>query len=306
MNSIIIVDLPEQNGAITGCWYKGYPVHQGSTEDSLNYAAVWSNENGIVPDQERLRRQHASFVQLLRNTGLDVHVLPFPTELNQLNNLHHDAVFVRDAGLMIGDMWIKGRFSADRSPEADAHAQKIAKEFGKRVVEIPEDAFLEFGEVFYLRAANETFYFGGLSRSNKQGHDFVRDIVKPDHYVLVQSEGYHLDTVFSPVLSKDNELIAVLTVADMIEKESLQAIEVLGIEVIAIDAEDSSGIGEDLGNYAVNGLCLPGKLLSCSRFTTPGVEERLRDICVEHLVSPLADFRYAGGSYHCLTNEMYT
>ena len=306
MNEILLIDLPPANGEIKGCWYNGYPIHKGQSENSLNYATVYANKHNIIPNQIKLKQEFEHFIRTIKKAGFTVRLLPFPEKLNQPNSLHHDAVFVRDSGLFYKDYWIKARFSAtDRQIEADSHAETMQKIFKKEIIHLPGNAFLEFGEVFLLETQNGTYYFGGLSRSSKEGHDFVRSIVKPDFYCLIQSEGYHLDTVFSPVINSENELVACILSKNMIHNESIEAIGNLNIQCIDIDPVDSSGEGKDLGNYAVNTLIGPGVMLNSAPFLTPGVEELIISLGVERFVSPLTYFRYAGGSFHCLTNEMY-
>jgi N-dimethylarginine dimethylaminohydrolase len=46
-------------------------------------------------------------------------------------------------------------------------------------------------------------------------------------------------------------------------------------------------------------------MLNSALFQTPRVEEILQEMGIKRFVSPLTYFRYAGGSFHCLTNEMY-
>ena len=305
MNELIIVDLPKPHGKIKGCWYSGYPVHKGNTERSLNYATFYAKEKHIIPNQKKLKIDFFNFKKLLKKAGFRVHILPFPKELNKENNLHHDAVFVRDSGILFKNYWIKANFSADRQQEAESHTLTIAKKFKKKVIQLPSGAYLEFGEVFFLQTKNGSFYFGGLSRSNKKGHDFVRSIIKPDHYCLIKSEGYHLDTVFTPILSKKNELIAFVVAKDLITSKSLKTLKKFKVKIINLDLIDSSGEGNTLGNYAINALIAPGIMLNCKKFLTKGVENELKKIGVKRFVSPLTFFRFAGGSYHCLTNEIY-
>lgn len=75
--------------------------------------------------------------------------------------------------------------------------------------------------------------------------------------------------------------------------------------MIFVDPIDSSGTDAQLGTYAINTLIAPGILVNCATFTTPGVEDALKKLGIKRLHSPLTDFRFAGGSYHCLTNEIY-
>jgi len=303
---IILLGLAPVTSEVRGMWHKGYPVHQGETEASINFATLYASKRGIIPDQELLKREWLDFVGTLLQAGFHLNIIPFPAELNRPDSLYHDAVFIRDGGLIFRGIWIKSRFSVkDRMFEGEFHAQLIESKLGKTVVSLPEGAFLEGGDISYLETCQGSYYFGGLSRSNKAGHDFVREIIRPDHYILVKSEGYHLDTVFTPVVSVENRLAAVIIAADGISSDSMAQIRALGIQVIEVSAQDSSGVDEQLGDYAVNALIAPGVMVNSSRFTTPGVEETLKKLGIERYVTPLTSFRYAGGSVHCLTNEVY-
>ena len=303
---IILLGLAPVTPEVRGMWHKGYPVHQGETESSMNYATLYAQKKGIVPAQDLLRREWQDFVCTLLQAGFHLNLIPFPEELNRPDSLYHDAVFIRDGGLIFRGIWIKSRFSVkDRIFEGEFHAKLIETKLGKTVVSLPEGAFLEGGDINYLETAGGSYYFGGLSRSNRAGHDFVREIIRPDNYILVESEGYHLDTVFTPVVTADNRLAALLIAADGISPASMARIRALGVRVLEVSAQDCSGAGETLGDYAVNALIAPGVLVNASRFTTPGVEDALRQLGIERYVTPLTSFRYAGGSVHCLTNEIY-
>ena len=303
---IILLGLAPVTDEVKGMWHNGYPVHQGETESSMNFATLYAQEHGIVPDQNLLRQEWLNFIDTLLTAGFHLHIVPFPDELNQPDSLYHDAVFIRDGGMIFRGIWIKSRFSVkDRIYEGEFHTKLIEAKLGKTVVTLPEGALLEGGDINYLETSHGSYYFGGLSRSNKAGHDFVRSIIRPDHYILVESQGYHLDTVFTPVVTVDNEMKAVIVTADMLDKKSMDAIRSLGVKVMEVSLLDSSGIEDELGDYAVNALIAPGIMVNSSRFSTPGIEEQLAEMGIQRYVTPLTSFRYAGGSVHCLTNEVY-
>lgn len=298
MNKILIVEPP------SNCWSTGYPVSKGETESSLNHTTVYAQENGITANPARLKKSFKELTQALTQSGWEVEIINFPNDLNDNKCLHHDGVFVRDVGFMFQNMWIKANFSArNRQVEADVYASIISTKYNKQVVTLPEGSFVEFGEVYYFETKKGSYYFGGLSRANRSGHEFVTNLIKPDHVVLLESEGYHLDTVFTPVLNSNNELVAVVLAKDMFSPESLHQLDRLGVEIISIDNSDTSDVN-GLGNYAVNCLVSPGFLISGARFKTSGVEEKLKELGLKHLVVPLTDYNYAGGSAHCLTREI--
>lgn len=303
---IILMGLAPVTEKVRGMWHKGYPLHQGESESSINFATQYANKHGIVPDQELLRREWLDFVDTLLLAGFHLHIVPFPEELNRPDSLYHDAVFIRDSGLVFHGIWIKSRFSVkDRILEGEYHTRLIESKLGKTVVSLPEGAFLEGGDINYVETCQGSYYFGGLSRSNKAGHDFVREIIRPDNYILIESEGYHLDTVLTPVLTADNCLAAIIVTMDSLNEKSKMILHDLDIKIIEISPLDSSGEDDELGDYAVNALIAPGVMVNSSKFSTPGVEEYLASIGIQRYVTPLSSFRYAGGSVHCLTNEIY-
>lgn len=303
---IILLGLAPVTDQVKGMWHKGYPIHQGETETSINFATLYAHKRGIIPDQTLLRQEWLNFVDTLLTAGFHLHIVPFPDELNRPDSLYHDAIFIRDGGMIFRGIWIKSRFSVkDRIYEGEFHTKLIESKLGKTVVNLPEGALLEGGDINYLETSHGSYYFGGLSRSNRAGHDFVRSIIRPDHYILVESEGYHLDTVFTPVVNVDNIMEAVIVTANMLSEKSMRAIRSLGVKVMEVSAMDSSGVENELGDYAVNALIAPGIMVNSSHFTTPGIEEQLAEMGIARYVTPLTSFRYAGGSVHCLTNEVY-
>ena len=302
---LLLVGLPPAHDEITGCWYNGFPLHKGDTEKSLNYATAVAQTLGVVADQRVIAQEWNQLADTLRSAGFQLTILPFPESLNRAPQLDHDAVFIRDAGIMFGKYWIQSRFNVkERALEAEVYADVIRKQFNKEIIELPEGAYLEGGEAFYLETAQGSFYFGGLSRSNKQAHDFVRTILNPDYFYVLDSDGYHLDTVFTPVIDASNTLCALLVSEGMFSEESLAKLRALGKEIIFIDPRDAAGKWTTLGSFALNALIAPGIMVGGGYFLTEGVEERLATLGIKHFVTPLSQFRWAGGSVHCLTNEI--
>ena len=72
------------------------------------------------------------------------------------------------------------------------------------------------------------------------------------------------------------------------------------LEIESIDTIDYNGKGK----MSVNCLPLPGMLIGGSHFQTTGIEEKLGSMGIQHIVTPITQFNYSGGGYHCLTNEL--
>lgn len=298
LGKILIIKPPRD------CWSNGYFVCKGNNKRSLNKTTLYAHKNKLVANQERIQNGFKNLTETLKTIGFDVSVFNFPKELVTKTGIHSDGVFVRDVGFMFKDYWIQSNFSVPtRRLEAKVYSKYIKKKFNKKIITLPKNAFIEFGEVYYLETSSGSFYFGGLPRANKKGHDFVRKIIKPDKFCLIKSNGYHLDTVFSPVLDSENKLIAVIVAKDMITKESFKKLKKLKLKIICVDKKDSCS-DDGLGSYAANCLVGKGVLISGAHFFTKNVEKQLKDLGVKFYVVSLPDFNLSGGSVHCLTNEL--
>jgi len=297
MGKIILMN-PSKNS-----WNDGYIIHSGKSENSLNKTTLFSNKNGILPNQKRLNLNFNKFKELLISLNFDIEILDYPNQLLNQENKNYDAVFIRDSGFMFKKNWIEANFAVkERKTESKVISKIIKNKFSKEIITLPNDALIEFGEVTYIKASNGSFYFGGLSRANKKAHNIIKKIINPDHFILLNSKGYHLDTVFSYLLNKNNKLVALIVAKNMFEKNSIEKLKKLKIKLIYVDNKDSCDI-DGLGNYAINSLIGKGLIISGSNFTTVNFYKELSKLGIKFYRIDLIDFNNAGGSVHCLTNQ---
>ena len=95
MSKLILVELPNE-----GLWNKGYPIHTGNNENSINKATIIAKEKGIIANQKRLKKEHDKFVNLLKEIGFELEFIQFPKELKENN---HDGIFIRDSGFLFNE-----------------------------------------------------------------------------------------------------------------------------------------------------------------------------------------------------------
>jgi len=79
---VILFGLPPATKEVPGMWYKGYPIHKGLTESSMNFASLYAHEKNIIPDQEELKKEWLNFVYNLTIAGFRLNILPFPAEIS--------------------------------------------------------------------------------------------------------------------------------------------------------------------------------------------------------------------------------
>ncbi|OIO19398.1 MAG: hypothetical protein CO029_00840 [Candidatus Magasanikbacteria bacterium CG_4_9_14_0_2_um_filter_41_10] len=288
-----------------GLWPHGYTVHKGHTPESLNHATVAAATSGIIPSPELLSLQWNQAIDHLTNAKIEITFLPYPQELLSQYPPDYDGIFIRDVGMFANGKWVKAHFAVpERQREADTFARLIEQTYHVEIVDLPPGADLECGEVFFVKTPAGSYYFGGLGRSNKAGHDAMLHIIKPDHIFLLETTGFHLDTTCTPLIDSSGHLVSFMYAPELFSEESKKHLSMLEVPLIALDPKDTCGIGENLGNMAVNGLSLPGIFINAEEFNTPGVEAHIASLGIARYSSPLPYFHHAGGSYHCLTNEV--
>ncbi|HCM54205.1 MAG TPA: hypothetical protein DIS59_04710 [Candidatus Magasanikbacteria bacterium] len=288
-----------------GLWPHGYTVHKGHTPESLNYATVAAATSGIIPSPELLSLQWNQAIDHLTNAKIEITFLPYPQELISQYPPDYDGIFIRDVGMFANGTWIKANFSVpERQRESDAFARMIENKFYVEIKELPPGAYLECGEVFFIETPSGSYYFGGLGRSNLAGHDAMIKIIQPDHVFLLETTGFHLDTTCAPLIDQFGNLAAFMYAPALFSQKSIELLSTLGVPLITLSPEDTCGMGENLGSMAVNGLSLPGIFINAEKFQTPGVEAHISSFGIARSTSPLPYFHHAGGSYHCLTNEV--
>ena len=170
----------------------------------------------------------------------------------------------------------------------------------------------------FIIAQDQRFFFLGHAETIKTGlkkskYECIFTIDGDGEFdvnelVIMKSDVFHLDTLFTPVINKKNQLAAMIACTSLMENESAVNLKnfakKLSIELIEVDPEDSIGTNNQLGEFAVNCCPLPGYLIGPTRFRSLKVNKMLKELEVMHITIPTTQFRLSGGSVHCLTNEL--
>jgi len=264
------------------------------------------------PDDAALRSELAACRQLYETSDVRYLLKPFSPLLDVL--YRHDGVFCTDGivstrgkdGLPRA---FKSNFSARfRQPEAES-LERFMRLQSIQTMTLESNQKLEGGDVHYT--PYDHLYIGGLFRANEKGHQAVIEQSDVADAVLLKTEGFHVDTVLVPALGTRGNLKAVIACREAIEPQSWDKLHTFtgrnGVELIEIHPIDSIGKKENKwadGQYAVNCMPLPGVLLGNGQFQTPGVEDRLKELGIEHQWSPMPECAKSGGALHCLTQQI--
>ena len=293
---ILISNLPKHKW-----WGHGTPIYKDNP----------AMKQGMIPNQELVEVEMHMLTQLFNRLPVEVIEVDFPNFLDQQNTekRKHDFVFVRD--LFISDQngkVIISKFSEEaRQVESDM-MEIMLDSMGYQTIRIPDtiDAKAEGGEFYYCSGAK--ILFSGACRNNIKGAEWVAQEFDVNELVIMKSNVFHLDTLFTPVIKKDNQLGAMIACTSLMDKKSINNLRSfsnkMAVELVEVDPEDSIGTKEQLGEYAVNCCPLPGYLNGPTRFRSIKANQLLKELDVMHITVPTTQFRLSGGSVHCLTNEL--
>ena len=291
---IIISKLPENNW-----WGSGTPAY-------LDNPAM---QEGAIPNQVLLKNEREQLIKTLRLLNVEVIEAPFPIDLDG-SNPEHDFVYIRDQFISNrnGDVIVMKFRNPERSKEQD-HIIPILEELDLSVFELPKkpDLFAEGGE-FYL-CKKENILFAGNSRNSMSGIEAVAKFLGVTDLIILKSNVFHLDAYFCPVISKEGEICAITCCIEEISKNSkiqlYKFADSKNIPIIRLPNIDGVGSKKTLGSFAVNALPIPGFLIGPKPYSNKKVLEKLNEIGIERINTPMSQYALSGGSVHCCTNEIY-
>jgi|TARA_Y100000994_G_scaffold245681_1_gene247692 N-dimethylarginine dimethylaminohydrolase len=293
---ILISHLPKHNW-----WGHGTPIYKNNP----------AMKQGMVPNQELVEIEMYMMTQLFNRLPFEVVEINFPNFLDKHNkeDRQHDFVFVRD--LFVSNQngrVIISKFS-EKARQVESDIMEIMLDsMGYETIRIPDtiNATAEGGEFYYC--SGKKILFSGVCRNNVKGAEWVAQEFNVNELVIMKSNVFHLDTIFTPVINKDNELAAMIACTALMEKDSIINLKSfakrLSVELVEVDPEDSIGTVDQLGEFAVNCCPLPGYLIGPTRFRSLKVNQLLKELDVMHITVPTTQFRLSGGAVHCLTNEL--
>ena len=206
---IVLSKLPS-----SGWWANGIPKYKD------NPAMV----EGAIPDIELLNKERKNLITSVVSTGIEVVELDFPDELDKYEQ-KHDFVFIRDP--FISDQ--NGLAIILRAGEPQRRIEnRLVKRFLEhlelKIVEMPDKAGMraDGGEFYFCKKNN--VLFSGLKRNTSIGVEFVAERLNVNELVILEGEGFHLDTFFTPVLNKSGCICSVVACTSVMKTESKHAL----------------------------------------------------------------------------------
>ena len=141
---------------------------------------------------EMARAQWRRLREKLEELGCEIELIPPQPKLP-------DMVFTANAGLVVGDRFIRSNFRFKERRGEAAHFERWFADHGYEVVKLPGELFFEGeGDALFC---GDILFCGHRFRSDIQSHQFIGDMLKrlTISIELVDERFYHLDTCFCPL-----------------------------------------------------------------------------------------------------------
>ena len=290
---IIVSKLPS-----SPWWGEGTPLYED------NPCMV----GGAIPNQSLLISERNQMIDLLKTFGVHILESTFPNELDG-KFLKHDFIFIRD------------QFITDQNGNAVIlnfrnNERKIEKKYIIPILESLElsikylknksGLYAEGGEFYFCKKDN--ILFSGTSRNSLSGINEVASQLNVDEVIIIESDVFHLDAYFCPILDKDGKICAIIACLKLLTKKSKIILynyaNIKNIPILEVPVEDSIGTKKEPGSLAINALSLPGILINTNAFKEKTIHRKLNELGIKHVVTPLTQYALSGGAIHCCTNEI--
>ena len=195
----------------------GMPNSMGaphSLEDSYDAKSYHSLQNGIYPKEEDIVFEITEFEKILKKHDVEVYRPQLIHDYNQ--------VFARDVAFVIEDQMIISNIIQDRYDEQDAYRKMFARVGWKKIINLPESAHIEGGDVivwnnfiFVGTCFSEDYRNFKTARTNEYAIEILKEYFPKKRIIDLELKKndtdpfqgiLHLDCTFNPV-GKDKCII---------------------------------------------------------------------------------------------------
>ena len=226
-----------------------------------------------IPDHGLAMRQHGSYIEALKECGLNVRVLPADED-------YPDSTFVEDTVLLTPEVAVITNPGAPSRQGETRSMKEVIKEYYDHIEQIQSPGTIEAGDVMMVR----NHYFIGLSeRTNRSGANQLIRILENSGLsgsVVEFSGMLHLKSGISYL--ENNTMLA--------EERLAHHVDFTGFNIIPVPGNES---------YAANSLWINDRVI-----VPEGYPETLKNIKragYDTIVLDMSEFRKLDGGLSCLS-----
>ncbi|MFC6269267.1 dimethylarginine dimethylaminohydrolase family protein [Frigoriflavimonas asaccharolytica] len=198
----VVLGLPDSMGA------------PHSLEDSFDAKSYHSIQNNIYPQEKDITFEMTEFEKILKKHDVEVYRPSLIKDYNQ--------VFARDVAFVIEDKMIISNIIQDRYDEQDAYRKIFARVGWKNIINLPESAHIEGGDViswnnfiFIGTCFSEDYRNFKTARTNEYAIEILKEYFPKKRIIDLELKKndtdpfqgiLHLDCTFNPI-GKDKCII---------------------------------------------------------------------------------------------------
>ncbi len=238
-----------------------------SMVDGINTAGLG------LPDYELALKQHAAYIEALKECGLEVTVLP-------AEEAYPDSTFVEDVALLTPACAIITNPGADTRRGETASMKKVLQDFYENIEDIREPGRVEAGDIMMV---GKHFYIGLSERTNQMGAEQMIGFLEKyglSGSVVTMSEMLHLKTGIAYL--ENNNLLAC---GEFLTKPEFQKFNILEIDVSE--------------SYAANCIWVNGTVLMPKGY--PNAHKTITDAGYPIIEVDVSEFKKLDGGLSCLS-----
>ncbi len=226
-----------------------------------------------MPDFEKALVQHAEYIKVLKECGLEVIVL-------EEDEKYPDSTFVEDTALLTSECAIITNPGALSRRGEIIEIKKVLKEYYSNIEEVQEPGTVEAGDIMMV---GSDFYIGLSERTNEKGAEQVIKYLEKygmKGFTVNMEDVLHLKTGVSYL--ERNNLVAC---GEFLSKEEFQ-----GFNILEIDKDES---------YAANCIWVNDTVLIPKGF--PKAKETIKSKGYAVKEVDVSEFRKLDGGLSCLS-----
>ncbi|MFI0982582.1 dimethylarginine dimethylaminohydrolase family protein [Streptomyces sp. NPDC021093] len=236
------------------------------------------------PDRRKSWREWNALVAGLRAAGAEVHHVPSLPGLS-------DMVFPTDVGVVDGNRFVRGRFRHPERRAEAAHGATWLREHGFTEIPWPDDPdlYLEGGDVLRF---GDVLLCGTGPRTSPEAADHLSQVldVRVVQVPLVDPRFYHLDMSFCPL-----DAGRAVCAPGAWDREGQRAVLELVPEPLVISMDEAL-------TFSANSVVVGRTVMMAS--CPPRIRRQLDDWGFTVCLSPVDEFRKAGGGIRCMSLDL--